>query len=401
MKRNCIVLSLFSFIISLSDAQTLDTLNFINHFSQFISLIDTSSTCRIASVFKNSKYFDHNVNRRGYPEYAMNDEYYQKYRIVEVDFVTFCSIHPDEDYVSMFAFYSPITDSTFISDKLTDDGWEKDAWYSDTDKYWRYLYRKKINEINYTLNNQNFPDQLTIRYHVDIHDEKYGLEHKYRKAAKEHKLKEQVEHIEDSIASLCSIDLVKGVFYAKSDYEVPENYSGAWEYRNGSMLFQKGFYKSGKRDGKWVVYNRSGKVETIRMYKNGVLDGECLTFYEDGKLWEKSFYKNMQLHGWRIIYWPNGSIKSRAHYRKNKQVGKYTSYWDNGQLSIIMKIKRGQANGLEVWYSKNGKEIKRGRNKNGLKEGKWVEHFENGTILSKVIYRRGKVYYPEAIFRDY
>ena len=36
------------------------------------------------------------------------------------------------------------------------------------------------------------------------------------------------------------------------------------------MIKTKGFYKNGKKEGKWYTYDESGAVIEINKYKNGV-----------------------------------------------------------------------------------------------------------------------------------
>lgn len=158
--------------------QSFDTLNFIDNFSRYVVFLDsTTDICAVCNSFKTSKYFDHKIERyfsKGYPEYQMNEEYYKKYKISEVDFITFCELDPKKYFLQSFAFYFPVTDSSYISDKLTNDGWEKESWPPNVEfKDRRYLFRKSINGNNYLIDNQKYPDEKTFRYYITIHDEDY------------------------------------------------------------------------------------------------------------------------------------------------------------------------------------------------------------------------------------
>lgn len=146
-------------------AQKFDTLNFIDNFSNYITFLDTAKTSKICKAFKNSKYYLNSANRKPYPEYLLNNEYYSKHKITEVDFVTFGAFDPDKDYLNMFSFYSPVIDSTYISNKLTTNGWTKEKHTNDL----QAIFRKTINDKHYYIDCQKFPDDNTFRYYISIH----------------------------------------------------------------------------------------------------------------------------------------------------------------------------------------------------------------------------------------
>jgi len=166
-KTKNIFVFLFALFITKSYAQTFDTLNFIDNFSNYIAFLDTAKTSKICKAFKNSKYYSHSADRKPYPEYILNNDYYNKYKITEVDFVTFGSLYPNKDYLLMFAFYSPVSDSTYISNKLTSNGWTKEKFSNDLNA----LFRKTINEKNYFIDCQKFPDRETFRYYITTHED--------------------------------------------------------------------------------------------------------------------------------------------------------------------------------------------------------------------------------------
>lgn len=166
MKKILFILIIYFFNSNIF-SQTFDTLNFIDNFSNYIAFLDTAKTSKICKAFKNSKYYSHSADRKPYPEYILNNDYYNKYKITEVDFVTFGSLYPNKDYLLMFAFYSPVSDSTYISNKLTSNGWTKEKFSNDLNA----LFRKTINEKNYFIDCQKFPDRETFRYYITTHED--------------------------------------------------------------------------------------------------------------------------------------------------------------------------------------------------------------------------------------
>ena len=164
MKKLTIFILIFLFSKKKVTSQTLDTLNFLDDFGKYVEFLDTVKTSKVCSSFKNSKYYVKLANRKPYPEYILNNDYYEKYKINEVDFVTFGAIYPEKDYLLMFAFYSPSSDSSYISKKLTNNGWIKEKSNNDLNA----IFSKTINENNYFIDCQKFPDDRTFRYFITI-----------------------------------------------------------------------------------------------------------------------------------------------------------------------------------------------------------------------------------------
>lgn len=406
MKKAYVILILI-LIINKTYAQSFDTLNFIDNVSNYITFLKSANTLKVLHTFKTSKYYSHKIERvfsKGYPEYAMTDEYYSKYKILEVDFITYAEVDSSRNYLQDFVFYFPTKDSSYISDKLTNNGWLKELRYS------RNIFSKTINNVNYLIDSQKYPDDKTFRYSITITNESEGNEKTNKK------LLEFAQRIEvaDSIANSIPIDTIKGVYYAKTEDEIPYNYNGVWEfhkagritqranYKNGLLdgeyitYFKNGLpssisnYKNGKLNGKWILYYDNGKKAGIRTYNNDIIIDSLLLYYDNGKIMQQSFYKNGKESGLSKMYYQSGKLKCIINHSNNNLKNYSISYWENGQVSKSFFYNDTLSLFQEITFTEKGKMLGKGCYKNGIKDGVWLEYNEEGNISRKKTYKNGR-----------
>ncbi len=76
---------------------------------------------------------------------------------------------------------------------------------------------------------------------------------------------------------------IKGIFYNKY-IEVP--FTG--------KIYDKttGSFKNGKRDGSWLDYWESGKLQSKTNHKNGILEGSWVSYFGNGQLSSTRNYKD-------------------------------------------------------------------------------------------------------------
>jgi len=79
-------------------------------------------------------------------------------------------------------------------------------------------------------------------------------------------------------------------------------------YYPGKKIQMEGFYKEGKRDGKWTYW------------------------YENGHVWSDGFFKKGKSDGKRVTYFENGRVRYEAYYKENQRVGKWRFFNEKGQL---------------------------------------------------------------------
>tara|TARA_B110000196_G_C20490362_1_gene362126 strand:+ start:49 stop:453 length:405 start_codon:yes stop_codon:yes gene_type:complete len=104
-------------------------------------------------------------------------------------------------------------------------------------------------------------------------------------------------------------DLVErdGVYYKKfSDVPFSGKVTG----------LHKGSIKNGKKEGKWVGYWSTGKLNYKGDYKNGKKEGKWVSYWSNGQLETKGNWKNDKKHGYFAYYDSDGSIfkNHSGHY---------------------------------------------------------------------------------------
>ena len=112
-------------------------------------------------------------------------------------------------------------------------------------------------------------------------------------------------------------DLVKreGLYYKKST-SVP--FSGKVTGK------EQGRIKNGKKEGRWEIYNKNGRVEKEITFRNGKETGSEV----------------------RYKYHSNGQLNYKGDYRNDKKEGSWVSYRDNG--TVNKKITGTYKNGKKI-----------------------------------------------------
>jgi hypothetical protein len=103
---------------------------------------------------------------------------------------------------------------------------------------------------------------------------------------------------------------------------VYENYShgvqhgeySAYLDKDKKIILRKIYYKNGKLDGEYIIYNTNGKQREKKYYKNGKLHGEYIKNYSNGSPEERGSYKNGKLHGRCKRWYYSGYIYSNKIY---------------------------------------------------------------------------------------
>ncbi|MDQ3108629.1 MAG: hypothetical protein M3R17_01935 [Bacteroidota bacterium] len=188
-----------------------------------------------------------------------------------------------------------------------------------------------------------------------------------------------------------------------------------FEIYPGGKLKAKGYYKRGKRTGKWQRFYSSGIKAEEGYFDAGYKTELWMMYFESGKLsWKGNFYKNMRSGIWRYFY-EDGKLKAMTRYRiktesitkKPKEGAKkgmsirvnreisysispadsLVEYYPDGKLRT--KIIYGKEGGLtgtyDVYYA-NGKKNTQGEFLNGKRSGDWQYYCEDGVVYKYVNY---------------
>jgi antitoxin component YwqK of YwqJK toxin-antitoxin module len=182
-----------------------------------------------------------------------------------------------------------------------------------------------------------------------------------------------------------------------------------YEFYAGGKLKTKGYYKRGKRTGKWMYYYSSGKKSAEGYYDEGFKTELWMAYYESGVMsWKGNFFKNIRSGFWRYFY-EDGKLKAMTRYRiktesiakKPKEATKGMSirvnrvitysispadslveYYPDGKLRTrIIYGKEGGLTGTYDLYYENGKKNTHGEFIDGKRSGKWEFYCVDGTLL--------------------
>lgn len=138
-------------------------------------------------------------------------------------------------------------------------------------------------------------------------------------------------------------------------------------YAPGQTI-EEGYYKDGRKEGKWTKYYPNGKVEHTLTFQNNKLDGLAVFYYKNGKRKEEGIWK------------------------KNRWVGDYKYYYKNGNLRNEWKYNEtGKRTGVQRYYYKNGQVKIEGAWENGQESGPLVEFYDDGSIKRERFFAAGKL----------
>jgi len=194
-------------------------------------------------------------------------------------------------------------------------------------------------------------------------------------------------------------------------------YNGKYEHYRRNSLIEKGTYKEGRRNGKFLEYYSDGDVKSEKIFSNGKLNGTLKTYFTNGKLESKKGYKGGVEHGaeqrwhWetgklivdanyvngrpdgkqtRHITSNNGNYVETSNFVRGVQSGVYTQTWDNGQVRVQGNFKDGKREGEWIDYRRNGKPEKITNYQNGERNGEYKIFFPDGTVERIDNYLDGK-----------
>lgn len=167
--------------------------------------------------------------------------------------------------------------------------------------------------------------------------------------------------------------------------------NGDWEEYIDDELYEKGFYKNGKYDGKAHAYKRLSGYHTIYDMKEGVIQ-HAVTYYESGQLHIECFYdENGKRNGDEITYDKDGNVIGKQHYLHGSYHGKQMEIGSDGYKKTS-EYNNGTRVGEYCRLYPNGNIAEKGTyDENGNKTGKWIWGQENGNISTEATYLDGKL----------
>jgi len=107
-------------------------------------------------------------------------------------------------------------------------------------------------------------------------------------------------------------------------------------YDSTANVLEKGYYKDGLREGKWLVYYPEFEaIQLEQHYHNGALHGEIKTYYA------------------------NGLPFTEGEFEEGKKIGDWNWYYENGQLQCTIHYQDGKKQGDQVFWTESGIETKK------------------------------------------
>lgn len=150
--------------------------------------------------------------------------------------------------------------------------------------------------------------------------------------------------------------------------------------------------KSGRRQGKWIVYHENGNVKYTGEFKNNEPVGEFLYYSENGELVAKNTHiKNTQISESEMYL--NGKLIAKGKYMNQKKHEQWEYFSeDNGAVILVENYDKGLLTGKSIVYSpENHNIVEETEYKNGVKNGVYNSYYDNGKPLVKAFYTNDKL----------
>lgn len=158
---------------------------------------------------------------------------------------------------------------------------------------------------------------------------------------------------------------------------------------------------SGKKQGKWIVYNKDKAGNTCNAPDKKAEEGKYLDnrkvdkwmeYYCNGNVKSKITFVNGRADGYAQIYHENGKISEEGMWKINRWVGSYKLYYDNGQVQHeFVYNASGKRDGPQKYFYENGQVAIEGSFANGKEAGAFKEYYENGDTKAEKNFNDGNV----------
>ena len=114
-----------------------------------------------------------------------------------------------------------------------------------------------------------------------------------------------------------------------------------WHFFKGDLLVRTENYLLGKKEGKATMYDKDGKVISVKEWKNELLDGISTEYYPSGnKRSEVSFVEGKR-NGKALFYDENGLKSMEGNYLDDLSDGDWNLYGKDGKQLYQIKYAKG------------------------------------------------------------
>lgn len=95
--------------------------------------------------------------------------------------------------------------------------------------------------------------------------------------------------------------------------------------------------------------------------------------------------------GTSIYYYKNGKIKQKTQWHNDKKNGSACLYYSDGHINETIEFKNDKRNGVDTVFYKNWQIKCECNYNNGLCDGYSVYYDKDGTLIQKVLYKKGNI----------
>lgn len=147
--------------------------------------------------------------------------------------------------------------------------------------------------------------------------------------------------------------------------------------------------KNGKKDGAFVKYFITGRVDTRCTYKDDMLEGlEEVYDIHEYKVSETN-YLHGKKHGLYTLYHPNGEIMEQGQFYEDLFDGKW-SYFDERGV-VVGEGEYDKGTGIQKGYNDNGNLIRLIHYENNKKNGLDISFSDAGDTLKVVDFKDDRI----------
>ncbi|MBU2019323.1 MAG: hypothetical protein KJ941_06740 [Bacteroidetes bacterium] len=125
-----------------------------------------------------------------------------------------------------------------------------------------------------------------------------------------------------------------------------------WFYEDGTIRKEENYYKN-LLEGDQMDYNEKGELVQKKSYSFQMIEGPVYYYFGDHQ--EKGTYKNGLRQGKWVYRFSNGKKEFIGKYKDGLAIGKHKYWYNNGRKKRIEKYKKGVLNGRRTNFSKNGR----------------------------------------------
>jgi antitoxin component YwqK of YwqJK toxin-antitoxin module len=161
-------------------------------------------------------------------------------------------------------------------------------------------------------------------------------------------------------------------------------------YKENGKALVEGYYKNGKADGTWSVYDLEGDI-----IKQELIKEDKLIFTRNYKIVNEDLQRPKNIPKEAQYY---KKYNSWAFYDKTKTINNYYTWYIDGEIQMVStSTTYGILNGKTTTWDKNGKKLGEGLFVNGNEEGEWLIWSERETLEEKQLFNKGKIISREII----